>query len=189
MRGEMFWHQRLTSNVLPCLAWCWPPEVEQAWHLDSVSGLNWPVKSPQPPHLTSTTTLLPRLLLLFPLLLFSFSQDTAGDQILLVSVSAIGDQIPEWGEEEERRGLWRSLLIFRLGTEPRTIESVGRTLLLSLGLTGLWRHSRLIGNFLKSKISEDGESGVSGEASLVLRFKGVVCDASSVSWGGELLPG
>ena len=101
MRGEMFGHQGLTSNVLPCLAW-WPPEVEQAWHLDSVSGLNCPVTSPQPPHRTSTTTLLPRLLLLLPLL-FSFSQDTAGDQILLVSVSASGDQMPEWGEEEESR--------------------------------------------------------------------------------------
>ena len=66
-----------------------------------MSGLNWPVTSPQPPHRTSTTTLL-WLLLLLPLL-FSFSQDTAGDQILLVSaVSASGDQIPEWGEEEEK---------------------------------------------------------------------------------------
>lgn len=78
-----------------------PTVLVQAWHLDSVSGLNCPVTSPQPPHLTSTTTLL-WLLLLLPLL-FSFSQDTAGDHILLVSaVSASGDQIPEWGEEEEK---------------------------------------------------------------------------------------
>ena len=98
----MFRYQGLTSNVLPGLAWWAPEEVEQTRHLDSVSGLNCPVTSPQPPHPTSTTTLLPRLLLLLPLL-FSFSQDTAGDQILLVSVSASGDQMPEWGEEEESR--------------------------------------------------------------------------------------
>ena len=95
----------LTSNVLPGLTWL-PPEAVQAWHLDSVSGLNCPVTSPQPPHRTSTTTLLPLWLLLLLPLLFSFSQDTAGDQILLVSVSASGDQIPEWGEEEERRTEW-----------------------------------------------------------------------------------
>ena len=119
----------------------------------------------------------PLLLLLLPLL-FSFSQDTAGDQILLLSVVSVsGDQIPECGEAPEDRrtevGL-SSLFILRLGTDLSTTDRSGRRPA-SLGLSGLWRLSRLIGNFLKSKISEDGESGVSGETeSLVLRLRGVV---------------
>ena len=47
---------------------------------------------------------------------------------------------------------------------------------------GLWFSSRLIGNsfsFLKSKIKDEGESGVLGEASLVLRLSGVVKELSS----------
>ena len=87
----------LTLKILSGLGWLlgWGRWAGQLLQRALVSGRNWLVTSPQPPHRTSTTTLLPRLLLLLPLLLFSFSQDTAGDQILFVSVSAIGDQIPE----------------------------------------------------------------------------------------------
>ena len=147
-----------------------------------MSGLNCEVTSPQPPHLTSTSTLAVSRLVAGVLLLFSFSQETAGDQIRLVS-STRGDQILECGDEDVHKdaGLGMSLM-GRLDTD--CLVDIGSGLILAS--TGLWLGSLLTGNnfsFLKSKIKEDGESGVLGETSLVLRLRGLCNEGSSLCEG------
>ena len=95
--------------------------------------------------------------------------------------STRGDQILECGDEEVHRdpGLGMSLT-GRLDMD--TLVGSG----LILESTGLWFGSLLTGksfSFLKSKINEEGESGVLGETSLVLRFRGLCSEVSSFCEG------